>query len=162
MKKIFLLEDSLIVTELLKFELENEFNCKVICFNDGSSLLAQIALKPDLIILDYFIDNTQYENGLDIMNRVKAVNDKLPLIVFSGQHNIKLAIQLIHAGAVDYIDKNEDSFLEDINNAVRNVFHYSEAKKQLNQAQEKISLDRKQILAFGLLGLVLLISLLVV
>jgi two-component system OmpR family response regulator len=162
MKKIFLLEDSSIVSELLKFELESEFDCAVICFINGSDLLANLNEEPDLIILDYFIDNAFNENGLDIMNRVKSVNDKLPLIIFSGQHNLKLAIQLIHAGAVDYIDKNEDNFLVDINNAVRNVFNYGEAKKQLTRTQEKISVDRKQILTFGILGLVLLVSLLIV
>lgn len=158
MKKIFLLEDSLIVSELLRFELEQEFDCKVVCFTDGNALLTSLREGPDLIILDYFIDNAINENGLAVMNSIKSINDKIPLIIFSGQHNLKLAIQLIHAGAVDYIDKNEDSFLEDINNAVRNIFHYDEAKKQLNHAQEKISFDRKQIVTFGLLGLILLIS----
>ena len=159
MKKVFLLEDSRIVSELLKFELENELQCEVVCFKTGNDLIANLLTWPDAIILDYFIDNEFKENGLNILNKIKAINKTIPVIIFSGQHNLKLAIELIRAGAVDYIDKNEDTFLEDVNNAVRNVFQYEDAKTGLNKMEKKITVDRKQILALGFFGAFLLLAL---
>ena len=149
MKKIYILEDSKIVTELLKFDLINEFNCEVIAFDNGNDLIAKLPLNPDIIILDYFIDNEFQENGLIILNKIKALNKIVPVIMFTGQHDLKLAVDFIHAGAVDYIDKNEDTFLEDMTNSIRNIFKYEDTVTQLSKVKTRIKIDKKQIFGLG-------------
>lgn len=159
MKKIYLLEDSKVVTQLLKFDLVNEFNCEVITFDNGNDLVQNLSLKPDVIILDHFIDNEFQENGLVVLNRIKEINKVIPVIMFTGQHDLKLAVNLIHAGAVDYIDKNEDSFLENINNSVRNIFKYEDTVRQLKKIEQRILIDKKQIMGLVTLCTILIVTL---
>jgi DNA-binding NtrC family response regulator len=130
MKKIFLVEDSALVAELLKFELENEFDCSVVWLKNGCELIKRMHEKPSLIILDYFIDGEDQENGFDIMKEIKEMNNKLPVIIFSGQQSMQRAIEILDAGAIDYIDKNEDNFLDELIHSVENVFRFGESKKE--------------------------------
>ena len=162
MKKIFLLEDSKIVTELLKFDLTRELNCEVIEFQNGNDLIANIDSAPDIIILDHFIENEFNENGLSVLKRIKIADKSIPVIIFSGQHNLHLAVELIHAGAIDYIDKNKESFLEDINYAVRNIFKYEDTVLQLSKVEKRITSDKKQIFGIGIFCLLLLTILFIV
>jgi DNA-binding NtrC family response regulator len=159
MKKIYLLEDSKVVTELLRFDLVNEFNCEVITFDNGNDLIKNLPSSPDVIILDHFIDNEFQENGLVILNRIKAINKVIPVIMFTGQHDLKLAVNLIHAGAIDYIDKNDDSFLENMNTSIRNIFKYEDTVIKLNKIQKRLLIDKKQILGLVMFCLVLLTTL---
>ena len=72
MKNIYLLDDSKIVTELLKFDLQNEFNCKVTAFENGNDLLNNIYLKPDIIILEGWCVGAKAQS--DVLLK-KPVND---------------------------------------------------------------------------------------
>ena len=89
--------------------------------------------KPDIIILDHFIDNEYKESGLTVLKKIKSIDKNIPVIIFTGQHDLKLAVEFIHAGAVDYIDKNEENFLEDINTAIRNIFKYEDTVTKLTK-----------------------------
>jgi|GEM_PF-1249398 len=150
MKKIYILDDSKIVTELLKFDLIREFNCEVLTFDNGNDLIDSLPLKPDVIILDHYIDNKLKENGLTILNKIRVINKFVPVIIFTGQHDLKIAIDFIHAGAIDYIDKNEDTFLLDLNNAIRNIFEYTDTVSKLSKIKKKIITAKKQIFGLGI------------
>ena len=91
--------------------------------------------------------------------KIKIYNHNIPVIMFSGQHSLQLAVELIHAGAADYIDKNEDSFLEDINQSVRTLFKYYDTVNQLSVANEQVLLDQKQFIGAVFLSFLFLVSL---
>ena len=86
-------------------------------------------MNPDLVILDYFLDS--YEDGLFMLRSIKKMNKTIPVIMFSGQNNLKTAVKLIRAGAIDYVNKNDDDFLENIMTAVEGVFQFRETRKEL-------------------------------
>jgi DNA-binding NtrC family response regulator len=130
MKKIYLLEDSIIVSELLRFDLIKEFNCEVIIFENGNDLINNLCFNPSIIILDHFIDNEFHENGLIILKRIKNIDKSIPVIIFSGQHNLELVFEFLNTGADRYIDKNKESFLEDIINAVGMTFRHNNLNHQ--------------------------------
>jgi two-component system CheB/CheR fusion protein len=44
-------------------------------------------------------------SGLELLQKLSAVHSKIPTIMMTGQGDIKLAIQAIKAGAVDFIEK---------------------------------------------------------
>ncbi len=159
MKKIYILEDSKVVAELLKFDLAHEFNCEVITFDNGNDLIEKLSSNPDIIILDHFLNNERKETGLAFLNKIKAINKIVPVIMFTGQHNLKLAIEFIHAGAVDYIDKNEETFLEDMTNSIRNIFKYKDSVTKLGKVENKVLIDKKQLIALGLFVSLLVILL---
>ncbi len=151
-KKIFIVEDSNIVRELLAQEMRNNFNCEISLFSNSKDLLSNLLTQPDVIILDYFLDqdaDTPDENGKSIIKKIKLINKNIPVIIFSGQRELKVAIELIEDGAVDYIDKNDNNFLEEIIGSVKNIFEFNKSSSFLNKI--KNSSGNALIQFFGLM-----------
>lgn len=159
MKTIFILEDNPTVLFLLRSQLESAFQCQVKGFQNSQDLLDNMTLNPDLIILDYFFDNKNFENGLTVLQEIKMIDSNLPVIIFSGQHDLQLAVKLIRNGAIDYIDKNEEDFLEHILTSVRTIFNYNQTRTRLKELKADLHVQCRQFEVIGLFGLVLLITL---
>lgn len=63
--------------------------------------------QPDIILLDYFLPDT---NGLQWLVQWQQLNNKdslCPVIVLTGQGNENIAVQSIKSGAVDYFVKDK-------------------------------------------------------
>jgi two-component system response regulator FixJ len=60
-------------------------------------------------------------NGLELMERLRAVNNAIPVVVITGHADVPLAVQAMKAGAVDFIEKPFDDtvILEALRNALR-------------------------------------------
>jgi two-component system nitrogen regulation response regulator NtrX len=59
---------------------------------------------PSLLILDVWFENAQ-EDGLNFLKRLQQDYADLPVIMISGHGNIETAVQAIHHGAYDFIEK---------------------------------------------------------
>ncbi len=59
---------------------------------------------PSLLILDVWFENAQ-EDGLNFLKRLQRDYAHLPVIMISGHGNIEMAVQAIHHGAYDFIEK---------------------------------------------------------
>jgi two-component system nitrogen regulation response regulator NtrX len=59
---------------------------------------------PSLIILDVWFENAQ-EDGLNFLKRLQHDYSDVPVIMISGHGNIEMAVQAIHQGAYDFIEK---------------------------------------------------------
>lgn len=60
--------------------------------------------SPSLIILDVWLGNAQYD-GMRILNTIKRDHPFLPVIMVSGHGTVEMAVQAIHSGAYDFIEK---------------------------------------------------------
>ncbi|HEY1096548.1 MAG TPA: sigma-54 dependent transcriptional regulator [Alphaproteobacteria bacterium] len=60
--------------------------------------------SPSLIILDVWFENAQ-EDGLNFLKRLQRDYSHVPVIMISGHGNIETAVQAIHHGAYDFIEK---------------------------------------------------------
>ncbi|MEZ5359816.1 MAG: ATP-binding protein [Candidatus Zixiibacteriota bacterium] len=58
----------------------------------------------DIILLDYYLGA---ETGLDALVQIRKCDKKTPVIVLTGLSDIKIDIEFMHAGAVDYIVKDD-------------------------------------------------------
>ena len=66
--------------------------------------LSALAATPfDCVLLDYNIPGS---DGLAILNEVRAKGYSVPIIVLTGQGDEELAVELMKAGAADYLNKN--------------------------------------------------------
>ena len=160
MKKIFILENSRIVSELLKNNLIKEFNCSVTIFENGDELIDNIMSNPSVIILNHFIDDEFDGNALIILKKIKDLNKLMPVIVYSGQHNFQLAKEFLKIGAESYIDKIEESFLENIINAVDDTFKHENPNYQRFSLNKIIGIYKNQVFGLGIFVLFLVFSLL--
>ncbi|MEG4028948.1 MULTISPECIES: response regulator [unclassified Microcoleus] len=100
-------------------------------------LLNQIfECKFDCVFLDYGLPDG---DGLSLVKHLREAGLKVPLIVLTGQGDEQIAVELMKAGASDYIAKNKlspDSLSRSLSNAMRvyraeyQAFHTSQKLKE--------------------------------
>jgi two-component system, NtrC family, nitrogen regulation response regulator NtrX len=57
---------------------------------------------PDLVFLDVKMPGM---DGLEALQRIKAVNDSLPVVIISGHGTVTTAVEATKAGAFDFVEK---------------------------------------------------------
>ena len=122
---IFLVDDNEQVTNLINKKLENEGLTNLMIFNSYNELLAEIEKKPQIIVLDNYldIDNDDPEVSLE---RFKDLKKKLPetrIIIFSGETDPDVIHSFIFRGAYTYITKNLEA-LEKLVFAIKQIIHH--------------------------------------
>ncbi len=123
--KIFLVDDDSIFLKALENDLKNRNYLDIVTFQVGETCLDRLNEKPDVVIIDYFLDNKYSDaaNGLELLKKVKKANPRINVIMLSGQDEIDLALLSMKLGAIDYIVKSKtaieriDSRLKSINNS---------------------------------------------
>lgn len=95
-------------------------------FSNGESCMEKLHEKPDIFILDYYLDGikTDAANGLEIMKRILVKLPDAKIIMMSGQDNLQVAIDTIDHGAYDYIIKGESAYLRAqmiLDHIIRNI-----------------------------------------
>jgi FixJ family two-component response regulator len=101
-REIFVVEDEAPVREALRV-IFTHAGYRVTCFADGASFLAEArARSPSCIILDVHIPG---KSGLDILKELNAEGYPAPIFVMSGRGDIKMAVDAIKHGALDFIEK---------------------------------------------------------
>ncbi len=100
--KIFLVDNDPYWLELYARYLANLGYTHVQYFNKSSECLDQLTLKPDLIFLDYNMDNL---NGIDLLKKIRRFDPNIPVVFVSGREEINIAVNALKYGAMDYIAK---------------------------------------------------------
>lgn len=96
-------DDNPDMTEMLKFELEKEFN--VITASDGNDALKTLETeKPNIIITDLMMPGM---DGIELCRRLKSNPDTvaIPIIILTAKHDLGIKIEGLTLGADDYITK---------------------------------------------------------
>jgi two-component system response regulator AtoC len=115
--KIFIVEDDLMYSKILKHKLSMDPDFDIEVFNDGKSLLKSLHLNPSVITLDYSLPDVL---GLDILKKIKSDYPKINVIVISAQEDVSIAVNLLKHGAYDYIIKDSqaiDKIWQSVHNA---------------------------------------------
>lgn len=110
--KIFLVEDDQIVLHAIGHQLYKQQDCKVHCFSSGQECLENMYLKPDLVILDYFLFTHGREemNGLEVLKKIKSIRPETMVVMLSAQKNLAIAVSSLKEGAHTYLIKNGQTF----------------------------------------------------
>ncbi len=111
-KKIFIVDDDEMLTEALSDFLTRNVNHDISIYHTGEDLLKHIFEKPDVIILDFYLNtvNKDAANGLEILETIHEHLDNIRVIMLSSQESYVTATQSIQKGAMQYIIKDEDAF----------------------------------------------------
>ena len=113
-KIIFIVEDNEVYAKSLQAFIQTRFsNIKEIkIFNIGETCLAEMDHNPDIVIVDYFL-NSKFEvayNGLEVINRIKAMKPLTNIIVLSAQEKFDVILEAIKEYDCVYVQKDNDAF----------------------------------------------------
>ncbi|MFI0490698.1 sigma-54-dependent transcriptional regulator [Flavobacterium sp.] len=139
--KIFLIEDDPFFGEALKYFLKQNPDFDVYLFKSGKECLSNLYKKPDIICLDFGLPDI---TGDKLLKKIQETNDKIPVIIISGQENIEVAVDFLKSGAKDYIVKNEhtkDILWNSIGKIRENLVLVNEVEDLKEQLEQKFSFE---------------------
>lgn len=121
-RKIFIVDDDPMLLEAFKDYLTAKAPHQVSAFLTGEECLKHLAEKPDVIILDHYLNTVQKDaaNGMEILQIIKKNYPHAHVIMLSSQERYAVALQSIQKGAEHYVIKDKDSFkkIEEMINAL--------------------------------------------
>ena len=137
--KIFLVDDDALHLKSLEMEFEEHANFSIETFATGELCLDNLSHNPDIIVLDYYLDGIDKTamNGLETLDKIKAQNPAIPVIMLSSQDKIDVAIECMHHKAFDYVVKSETAFMR-LQKIITNIFNYNKMEKELSWYMDRM------------------------
>jgi len=139
LKMIFLVDDDAVFLKLLEIEFMVMAGSKVETYSTGELCLEHLSHKPDIIILDYCLDGVEKMamNGIQTLDKIKAFNPDIPVVMLSSQDKIEVAIDCMHHHALDYVVKSETAFMR-LEKIINVLSKYTKMEKELNWYMERM------------------------
>lgn len=131
---IYVVEDNEWYNKLLVHNLSLNPDFVVESFLTGKDLIEALSKKPDVITLDYRLPDTDGEN---LLNKIKDYDPNIEVIIISEQEEIETAVDLLKAGAYDYIVKTKD-IKDRLVNTVNHIKKNTKLKTQLVNLQKEV------------------------
>jgi DNA-binding NtrC family response regulator len=137
--KLFLVDDDAVFLKSLEIEFLQHADFVIETFATGELCLKNLANNPDVIILDYHLDGIDKNamNGMDTLDKIKAINPDIPVVMLSSQDKIEVAINCMHHRAFDYVVKSETAFMR-LQKIITTIFRYKKMEKELNWYMERM------------------------
>ncbi|HVD96843.1 MAG TPA: sigma-54 dependent transcriptional regulator [Cytophagaceae bacterium] len=132
--KITVVEDNEWYNKLLVHSLSLNPDFEIESYTSGKDFLARLSKDTDVVTLDYRLPDM---NGNELLKKVKEFNEEIEVIVISEQENIETAVELLKAGAYDYIVKEKD-IRDRLLNTVNNIRKKTTLKAKVSSLQEEI------------------------
>jgi DNA-binding NtrC family response regulator len=109
--RVLVADDQADIREALRLLLKAEGYATEIVSNPNAALEAVQTNEFDIILMDlnYQRDTTSGKEGMDLLQRVKAVDGKLPIVVMTAWGSVELAVEAMRRGAHDFIQKPWDN-----------------------------------------------------
>jgi len=137
--KIFLVDDDALFLKSLEIDFMERADFSIETFATGELCIENLSHKPDVIVLDYFLDGVDKTamNGIDTLDEIKSFNPDIPVVMLSSQDKIDVAIDCMHHKAFDYVVKSETAFLR-LQKIITTIFHYQKVEKELNWYMDRM------------------------
>jgi DNA-binding NtrC family response regulator len=135
--KLFLVDDDSLFLKSLEIEFLQHADFNVETYVTGELCMESLSHSPDVIILDYLLDGIDKNamNGIETMDKIKAFNPDIPVVMLSAQDKIDVAIDCMHHRAFDYVVKSETAFMH-LKKIITTIFRYKKMEKELNWYME--------------------------
>jgi DNA-binding response OmpR family regulator len=123
-KLIFFIDDDKMILNLLEYTFQSRQDYHVVCFRTGEECLENLDQQPSLIVLDHILADRDSErlNGLDTLKEIRKVNQKVPVVILTGQGDETLLSEFMENGADRYLTKDHffiDSLIETIQQVIQ-------------------------------------------
>lgn len=110
-RKVLVVDDQVDVREALRLLLKGAGYATETAESPKEAVLAAASGDYDLIVIDmnYTWDTTSGEEGLRLLDGLRARRRDIPVIAMTGWSTIELAVEAMHHGACDFIPKPWDN-----------------------------------------------------
>jgi DNA-binding NtrC family response regulator len=137
--RLFLVDDDVLFLKSLELEFLERGDFDIETYVTGERCVENLSAKPDIIILDYLLDGTDKSamHGIATLDKIKAFNADIPVIMLSAQDSIDVAINCMHHKAFDYVVKSETAFLR-LQKIITSVVHLRKIEKELVWYMERM------------------------
>ena len=137
--KLFLVDDDALFLKSLEIEFLQHADFTIETFATGELCMKNLSHNPDVIILDYHLDGIDKTaiNGIETLDKIKAYNPDIPVVMLSSQDKIDVAVNCLHHRAFDYVVKSETAFTR-LQKIISTIFRYKKMEKELNWYMEKM------------------------
>jgi DNA-binding NtrC family response regulator len=137
--KLFLVDDDVVFLKSMEIDFLQDGCFEVNTFASGEECIAQLALTPDIIILDYLLNGIDKNamNGIETLDKIKAFNPAIPVIMLSAQDKIEVAVDCMHHKAFDYVVKSETAFVR-LQKIIATISRYQKMEKQLTWYMDRM------------------------
>jgi len=131
--KLFLVDDDALFLKSLEIAFLQQADFTIETFATGELCLQQLSHKPDVIILDYYLNGIDAKamNGIETLDKIKAFNPDIPVVMLSSQDKIDVAVNCMHHRAFDYVVKSETAFVR-LQKIITSIFSFKKMEKTLN------------------------------
>lgn len=111
LQKVLVVDDQPDVREALRLLLKGAGYAIETAESPNDALAVAAYRDHDLIVMDmnYTWDTTSGEEGLRLLDRLKAQRRDVPIIAMTGWSTIELAVEAMHHGACDFVPKPWDN-----------------------------------------------------
>ena len=145
MRTVLVIDDNPAVSQALSllFGLHDIRTLTAVTPQKGLSMVARE--KVDLVIADmnFTADTTSGEEGVALFRALRAQHPDLPVILLTAWTHLEAAVQLIKAGAADYIGKPWDN--DKLLATVENLLELAEATRERQRLQEEQRRRREKL-----------------
>ncbi|MBC7863489.1 MAG: sigma-54-dependent Fis family transcriptional regulator, partial [Bacteroidia bacterium] len=140
--KIYIVEDDDWYRELLVHMANMNPDFEVKSFSTVKDFLKALNENPDVVSLDYFLPDG---DAFKVFQQIKQYNPDIEVLIVSNQDKIEPALELIKAGAYDYLTKTPDTkerFINTLNNILKNRTLKKQLQRLEKEVGKKYSLDK--------------------
>jgi two-component system, NtrC family, nitrogen regulation response regulator NtrX len=95
---------------------------------------------PDLVFLDVKMPGM---DGIEVLTRIKAINDALPVVVISGHATVATAVEATKLGAFDFIEKPLAS--DRVLLTIRNALEQSRIRTEVSALRRDVELKHEMV-----------------
>lgn len=133
--KIFVVEDDPTYTKFLRYVLALNPDFETEFYASGKECVDNLYKQPSVITLDYSLPDMA---GEKVLKAIREFNPDIGVIVISAQDKIGTAVELLKAGAFDYITKDEEA-KDRILNSIKNARNKTTLIREIGRLQQEIS-----------------------
>jgi DNA-binding NtrC family response regulator len=90
---------------------------------------------PDVVVLDLALRSDSIQEGLDFLRAIRAEAAYTPVVIFTGRADVKIAVEAMQLGAIDVIEKGEES--QRVREAIQHALELVIAKRSAKQGSAR-------------------------
>jgi DNA-binding NtrC family response regulator len=137
--RLFLVDDDAVFLKLLQIEFLQNADMEIETFSTGELCIENLSHKPEIVILDYFLNSIERDaiDGIQTLDKIKSINPAIQVIMLSSQDKIDVAVNCMHHKAFDYVVKSETAFMR-LKLIITNIIQFQKLEKELSWYMERM------------------------